>query len=153
MKFRVVLLSVLLTGASAAPASEPLQPPLREKALMVYFSKSFGGTQRQNRQPLAFGLRLQQTTPFDVSRAVSLLDMRYSLGGRKALLAADVLLLDSSSSGHSLGVESWKEHWGLAVGVGVGVVVAACAFRVGICEHGHSTDTSTNTGGNPTGPG
>ena len=156
MKIHLLLASALsVVAASAGQAAEPLTPPAREKALMLYFSKSFGGSDRQARNPLAFGLRLQESTLSDAARSVPLLDLRYSLDGRAMLIAADVLRWDPSDSSddpESSMPSSAGQHWGIYVAAGIGVLAVACATHVGICEdHKNGTDTAGGTD-TPTGP-
>lgn len=141
----VLILSALLAATTVAAADPPHETP-RDKALMLYFSKSFGSTQRQARTPFAFGLRLQQSAPFDSARSFALVDARYSPGGTRLLAFAGVPALslgssedDSSgdlsagSSGQSSVLIGKHPGW-TAVMVAVAVLGGACLFELGICE-------------------
>jgi hypothetical protein len=140
MKVRVLLMvSALLAAASAAAAEPP-----REKALMLYFSKSFGGTHDRSSAPLAFGLRLQQSSPFD-GRAVALVDARYSFAGPRALAFGGIPVLslggeddaDADSSGDSSGAFRGfaKDHPGWTAVAIVGALLGgACLAAWVVCE-------------------
>ena len=115
MKSSKALLGTLLCAFTAVTlAAEPGQPAGREKAVMLYFTKSFGSDQKQNRAPLAFGLKLQQSSVFDTSHTMALFDARYSLGGRKSFAVAGLNAFESSgeSSESSQGPswESFEKH-------------------------------------------
>jgi hypothetical protein len=134
------MVSALLAAASTAAAEPP-----REKALMLYFSKSFGGTHARSSAPLAFGLRLQQSSPFD-GRAFALIDARYSLAGPRALAFGGIPVLslggedahdDADSSGDSSGTFRGfaKDHPGWTAVAIVGALLGgACLAAWGICE-------------------
>ncbi|MEO8063835.1 MAG: hypothetical protein ABI821_13925 [Pseudomonadota bacterium] len=151
MKARVVLIvSALLAAASVAAAEPP-----REKALMLYFSKSFGGTGNRAPAPLAFGLRLQQSSPFD-GRSFALVDARYSFGGTHTLGFGGIPLLslgeedgaDADSSGDSSGAFRGfaREHPGWTAAAIVGALLGgACLAAWGICE-----DSEDEAEGEPT---
>jgi hypothetical protein len=144
MKSLAVFACAALMGAGTlASAAEPNQPAEREKAVMLYFSKSFGSDQRHNRSPLAFGLRLQQSSPFDTSHSIAVFDARYSLGGRKTLALAGLNAFESTSdsSQESSGESSvssdniWKEHPYLtSTAVVLAVLGLMCATETGLCE-------------------
>lgn len=144
MKKSVTIFAAALMGAATfASSAEPVQPPERERALMLYFSKTFGSEQKQNRSPLQFGLRLQQSSPFDTARPVALLDARYSLGGRRTFALAGLNAFESAedSSGDSSGESSvsseniWKEHPYLTTtAVVLAVLGIMCASKEILCE-------------------
>ena len=139
----LIVCAALLSAGAFASAAEPGQPAEREKAVMLYFSKSFGSDQKQNRSPLAFGLRLQQSSPFDTSRSIAVFDARYSLGGRKTFAFAGLNAFESTSesSQKSSGESSvssdniWREHPYLTTtAVVLAVLGLMCATETGICE-------------------
>lgn len=134
--------AMLLCSAAVAAAGEPPLPIEKKPALMLYLHKSFGEASRKERQPLAFGLRLQRDLPLAergrgelrIGQPVSLLDFRYSLSGRSTLSAAGALMLDSSeSSAASAGEGSLKNPlvWGVGAAALIGLL---CATKTGICE-------------------
>jgi hypothetical protein len=143
----VLLLSALLGAASASAADAQRESP-REKALMLYFSKSFGGTS-DARMPLAFGLRLQQSSSFDTGHAVALVDARYWLGGPRILALGGVPALsfgndrdeeeeeETGSSGDLSGAVTGfgKRHpgWTIAA-IFAAVLGGACLAEWGVCE-------------------
>jgi hypothetical protein len=145
MKAVLALLVSALLGAATASAADLARESPREKALMLYFSKSIGGY-RSARSPLAFGLRLQQSSPFDTGRALALVDARFRLGGPRVLALAGVPALslgrtgeeedDGSSgdlSGAIRGFGSRHPGWTIAMIVG-SVLAGACLAEWGICE-------------------
>jgi hypothetical protein len=110
---------------------------------MLYFSKSLGGKRSHAGTPLAFGLRLQQSSALDTSHAVALVDARYWLGGPRilALVGVPALSLGSSekegSSGGSSGGSSVfrRNHPGwTAVMIAAALLGGACLAELGICE-------------------
>ncbi len=136
---------VMVIGTSVPAVAEPQTAAPREKAVMLYFTKSFGSEQQQNRSPLAFGLRLQQSASFDATRPIALLDARYSLGGRKTFALAGLNAFESTndSSQESSGQSSvssdniWKEHPYLtSVAVVLAVLGIMCGTETLICEGG-----------------
>jgi hypothetical protein len=156
----LIACAALATVASIASAAEPPGTGPRERAMTLYFSKSFGSTQRQNRMPLAFGLRLEQSAPFDLSRSIGLFDARYSLGGRKEFLMGGFKAFGSSDdssggssgeSGGSSGTMSQTHPAWTTVIVVLGVLGILCATETGICE-GNKRDPDYTPPG-PTGPG
>jgi hypothetical protein len=126
----LMVCTALAAVATCASAAEPRGAPIRDKALMLYFAKSFGSTQRQNRTPLQFGLKLQQSSPFDANRAVALLDARYSLGGAKTLMLAGGLSYDS---GGSSAIARAHPGW-TAVAIVAALAAGACLLETGLCE-------------------
>lgn len=121
--------------AGVAAAAEPVWPGAprateRDKAVMLYFTKSFGGTERRQKTPLAFGLRYQQTSVIDASAVYPLMDVRYSLGGRKTVALGGALMLDSLDSSTD---GSWRNPW-LYVSVAAGLAVLLCAAEEVFCE-------------------
>jgi hypothetical protein len=165
MKTRFAIVCLLLGAASAASAIEPLREAPREKALMLYFSKSFGGPAKRLDAPMNFGLRLQQSAAFDAARPLSLVDMRYSLDGRGTLALAGVSAVslklalgeeegaDSSGNSSSASTEISIRHPGwTAAGIVAALFAGACSFEWGICEDDKKEYSRTETPG-PTGPG
>ena len=145
MRVRSVLLLSALLAATTAAAADPRVDSPRDNALMLYFSKSFG-TGHASTAPLAFGLRLQQSSPFDNGRALALVDARFRLGGPRVLALAGVPALslgrtgeeedDGSSgdmSGAIRGFASRHPGWTIAMIVG-SVLAGACLAEWGICE-------------------
>lgn len=166
MKIRIVIACLLLGVATSVSAIEPAQQAPREKALMLYFSKSFGGPARQIDAPLNFGLRLQQSSSFDASRALSLVDLRYSLDGRGTLAFASVPALslqlslgeeegkDSSGESSSASTTISTRHPGwTAVAIVAALFAGACSFEWGVCEGDDKKDYETPAPTTPTGPG
>ncbi|MBC8026403.1 MAG: hypothetical protein H7Y89_10450 [Steroidobacteraceae bacterium] len=138
-----LLIAGLAAGAEPAMLGAPGAHE-RDKAVMLYFTKSFGGTARQPRTPLAFGLRYQQSPAYDMSRVYPLMDLRYSLGGRKTVALGGALMLDSSID--SSAGPSWDNPW-LYVGAAAGLAAALCALEEVLCEDNRrSPGTSTETG-------
>jgi hypothetical protein len=146
MKARSILLLSALLAATTVSAAETGRAAPREQALMLYFSKSLGGNQRHATAPLAFGLRLQQSSPFGSSHAVALVDARYWLGGSRVLAFAGVPAFsgsedeDEGSSGSSGGSSGGLgrfigEHPGWsAVMIAAALFGGACILELGICE-------------------
>lgn len=159
MRVRSVLILSALLAATTVAAAEPQHESPRDKALMLYFSKSFGATQRQARTPLQFGLRLQQSSPFDNGRALALVDARFQLGGPRVLAFAGVPALSlgntgdedegssSDMSGAIRGFGSRHPGWTIAMIVG-SVLAGACLAEWGICEE----DEPEESEGEPTYP-
>jgi hypothetical protein len=141
----VLLLSALLCAASASAADAQRESP-RDKALMLYFSKSFG-SKSDGLTPLAFGLRLQQSSPFDTGHSVALIDARYWLGGPRILALGGVPALsfgndrdeeeEAGSSGDVSGAMTnfGKRHPGWTIGlIFAAVLGGACLAEWGVCE-------------------
>ena len=149
----VCILSALLMAATAA-AAEPQRESPRDKALMIYFSKSFGGTNGRAPSPLAFGLRLQQSSPFDAGRAVALVDARHRLGGSRTLSFGGVPVFslggergssaESNDASGSIGAAN--PGWTAAMIV-VAVLGGMCLAEWGICED--DKDPSPDSPGTP----
>ena len=139
--------------AGVAAAVEPVWPGAprateRDKAVMLYFTKSLGGTERGPETPLAFGLRYQQTSVIDASTVYPLMDLRYSLGGRKTVALGGALMLDSLDSSTE---DSWRNPW-LYVSAGAGLAVVLCVLKEVFCEdnprrYETPTPTTPGTGG------
>ena len=161
MKIRTILIPAVLATATALAAAAPPGPPTStsDRALMVYFSKSFGPRTGGSRTPLAFGLRLQQSTFFDASRAYPLIDARYSLSGRRTLAVGGMLAFDSFE-GIPGERNSWTssdasaEHPGwLWFGIGLGALGLACAAQWGICQDDDGDGYDAPVPNTPTNPG
>lgn len=132
--FTLTATALLAAVAQSAAATEPWQQPARESAVMLYFSKSFGSDTPQVRSPLAFGFRLQQQGLLQDMGPVTLLDARYSLGGRRQLLVAGLSAFSTGASDESSAQSSTMsaEHPGwTAVGVAAAVLALWCAFECG----------------------
>jgi hypothetical protein len=167
MKTRTVLACLLLGIAASASAIEPVQEGPREKALMFYFSKSFGGPTTQPARPVNLGLRLQHTSPLDLNQSVSLIDLRYALDGRGTLALAGVPALslrlglgdeegsDSSGNSSSASTKISNRHPGWTAVAIVGALLAgACLFEFGVCEgDSDDPDSTYEPPRTPTGPG
>jgi len=147
--------AMLLCSAAVAAAGEPPLPIEKKPALMLYLHKSFGEASRKERQPLAFGLRLQRDLPLAergrgelrIGEPVSLLDFRYSLSGRSTLSAAGALMLDSSeSSAASSGEGSLRSPWAYLAGAAA-ILGLLCATETWICEDSGESGYSPPTGG------
>lgn len=140
------LLAVAAQSAAAAPSSNE-----REGAVMLYFTKSFGGGERHASAPLAFGLRLAQVSTVDAMPRASMLDASLSLSGRTTLKAMGMPMFDSalenrrwfSSFGSSGGIPVWGQWMLGAAMVGGGMCLAEWVF----CESSDS-DGETSTPGN-----
>lgn len=153
MKPSVCGLSVaLLAMAGVAGAGQPGGLPASQKSMMFYFSKPVGPSASGRHDPVSFGLRLQRGSPVALQRSVPLLDLRYRADGRKAVLGAGVLMLESFDSfeslrwGSSTGSSFRERPWLWGVAIGAGLVGAACALEVGICNGGGSDEYSPPTG-------
>jgi hypothetical protein len=153
MKISKTSLCAVLSGLAISGLAAGAEPAMfgapgangRDKAVMLYITKSFGGTARLPRTPLAFGLRYQQSPTYDMSRVYPLMDLRYSLGGRKTVALGGALMLDSSID--SSADNSWDNPW-LYVGAAAGLAAALCALEEVLCEDksSRSPGTSTETG-------
>ncbi len=151
MKFSTLtvaaMLAVAAQSASAAPNADE-----REGALMLYFSKSFGGGQDRGSAPLAFGLRLAQVSTVDATPRASMLDASLSLSGRTTLKAMGMPMFDSalpdrrwfSSFASSGGIPTWGKWMLGAALMGGGMCLAEWVF----CEDSDSEEDSTYTPGN-----
>jgi hypothetical protein len=139
----LIACAALMSAGTAVSSAEPEQPAGRERAVMLYFSKSLGGSQRQNHAPLAFGLRLQQSSPFQDNQQVSLLDARVSLDGRKQMLFGGLnafdskkdIDIDADGTGSSSEGAWFREHK-LMTGLLATLIVVGglCGARTVICE-------------------
>jgi hypothetical protein len=130
----VLTAAALLGAAGAAAAAEPGRPPEREKAIVLYVTKSIGAKKHLGQAPLAFGLRLQQSSPIDFRRSHDLFDLRYAPGVRTTLSSSGALMYDSMSE------ESWRTPWpyfGLALIVAGGL----CLAEELICEDDSDDDS------------
>lgn len=151
----LMVCTALATVATCASAAEPQGAPARDKTLMLYFAKSFGSTQRQNRTPFSYGLKLQQSSPFDVGRTIDVADLRLTGAGRPSLVLAGTLSFDSTgdSSQESSGASSntaWSmKNKGMTITlVGLGLIGLACLAHVGLCKDGDENEgSSTDTSG------
>jgi hypothetical protein len=153
---KAFICTLLCAFTTVTLAADPGQPVEREKAVMLYFTKSFGSDQKQNREPLAFGLRLQQSSPFNSTRTVALMDARYAFGGRKTFALAGFPAFDStqgssdesstSSTVSSADMSHKHPGWTVAMIV-LAVAGIMCATETGICEGGgESTGESPGLG-------
>jgi hypothetical protein len=127
---------VAATAASAA-AAEPWAQPGRDKAVMLYFSKTFGPG---SRGPGELGLRWQQSAPHYSGPATELLALRFTSQGHRALSAAGamVLRLDSMKDEDGDGeVDSSFDSWSKPTFVVVGILAVAgglCIAKELICK-------------------
>jgi hypothetical protein len=132
--------TLLCAFTTVALAAEPGQPSMREKSVMLYFTKSFGSDQKQNRAPLALGLRLQQSAPFDTTQSIALLDARYSLDGHKSFALAGLNAFESShESSEGLpgtsSIRRIRKHPGVAATIfALGAVGISCATKNWPCK-------------------
>lgn len=160
-KMMILTMAAAATIAAAASAAEPGTPgaPQNEKSLVLYVTKSFGDTGARARSPLAFGLKLQQSAPFDPRRSVALADYRFSLNGRQEFRTFGVLALrlggeddgKPSSSSSSSGVPIREHPVASGIIIGLGILGLSCAAELGICKNrGKKYETPSET---PTGPG
>lgn len=149
----LIVCTALVSVATPASAAEPLSAPERDKQLMLYFAKSFGSTQRQNRMPFTYGLKLQQSSPLDFRRTIDVVHLRLSGAGRSSLLLAGTLSFDSTgessqdSSDDSSNVAWSMKHKGMTITlVGLGLIGLACLAKWQICESSDGYEqTSTDT--------
>lgn len=141
MAIRSLFFCCALWGATVATAAEPAFQPQSGKALMLYVSKPVSSALWTRREPLSFGLRLQQSPAYALQKPVALLDWNYALGGRRTLSSANVLMYDS--------FRPVREHPGLAaLAVALAAAGVACAAELGICDGGSSSEeTYTPPGG------
>jgi hypothetical protein len=133
----VLTAAALLGAAGAAAAAEPGRPPEREKAIVLYVTKSIGAKKHLGQAPLAFGLRLQQSSPIDFRRYNDLFDLRYAPGVRTTLSSSGALMYDSYES---MSADSWKTPWPYIVGallIGGGL----CLAEELICEDDDDDDS------------
>jgi hypothetical protein len=135
MKLSTLTAAAMLAAATqSAAAAEPWSRPEREGAMMLYFSKSFGSEQARDRSPLAFGLRFQQQGLLNDIGPVTLLDARYSLGGRRQMLVAGLDAFGGASSDESSSASNdmSREHPGWTAAAVVAAVLALwCAAECG----------------------
>lgn len=140
MKSSKALLGTLLCAFTVVTlAAEPGQPAEREKAVMLYFTKTFGSDQKQNRAPLAFGLKLQQSSVFDTAHSMSLFDARYSLGGHRSFAIAGLNAFESSGeSSESSQGPSWasfrKRPYVTGLLIGVSLIGISCGTKNWPCK-------------------
>lgn len=140
----VIACAALMSAGTLLSAAEPGQPAGRERAVMLYFSKTFGSSQQQNRAPLEFGLRLQQSSPFLDNEQIPLLDARFSLDGRKQMLFGGLNAFDTKTKkvdidpdGEGSSSEgSWIARHKVVTGVLATLIVVGglCGARKVICE-------------------
>jgi len=155
MKIANLIAVALLASAAAASAAEPSGAPARQKALMVYFNKSFGGTGQRRHQPLAFGLKLQQSDAYQDEPSFDLIDLRYSLGHRATLTLANAVQLTAfndgkeSSSSSSIGPSFDKNPVATVVVATVAIAGGLCLAKKVICKSKRSYNETTTT--TPTG--
>lgn len=142
MKTFVLSAAAMLGFASSlACAAEPSRQFEREKVLMLYVTKSFGGTRHGAQAPLALGLRLQQSSPLDFHRTLDVFDFRFALGGRTTLSSGGALMFDS------LGPDYWDSPYPWIFG-GLGLALgASCATGNWPCEDSGESSTNTETPG------
>jgi hypothetical protein len=155
MRMSKALVCTLLSAFTTVTlAAETARPEAREKAVMLYFTKSFGSDQKRNRTPLAFGIKLQQSAPFGATRPIALLDARYSLSGRKTFALAGLNLDsatgssdESSTSSTTSSATLSHEHPGWTVAmIALAVLGTACATETLLCESGGRRSTSESPG-------
>lgn len=139
MKFFVLAVAMLLTAiAQSAAAAEPWAESPRDKAVMLYFTKTFGAPQRKE-MPLQFGLRWQQGSMLADVAPTELIGLRFNSLGHRGLSAggAMILRLDSMKDEDQDGNvdSSWDSMSELTIYlVGVlGVAAVLCATEIGIC--------------------
>jgi hypothetical protein len=136
MAIRSLIVCCALWSATMATAAEPVFQPQSGKALMLYVSKPVSSDLWTRREPLSFGLRLQQSPARAFLRPVALLDLNYALGGRRTFSSSGVLMYDS--------VGPVREHPGLAALAAAAAAAAlACAAEWGICDGGGSEESYT----------
>jgi hypothetical protein len=134
----------LLSATGMVQAVEPWQRP-GDRTVMLYVSKTIGGDAHRRQQPLALGLRWQQSST-QFHRQVPLVDLRYSLDRKPMLMAGGVLMYDGSSSEENL--SSIRANPVLAaLLIGAGVVGLACLTEVGICNGGSGESEYRPPGG------
>jgi hypothetical protein len=153
---KALLCTLLCAFTTVTLAAEPGQPIEREKAVMLYFTKSFGSDQRNNRAPLAFGLRLQQSSTSGAMRPIALMDARYSFGGRKTFALGGFPAFDStnessdgsSTSSTTSSADMSQKHpgWTTAMIV-LAVFGGMCLTETWVCEgDGRRTPESPGLG-------
>jgi hypothetical protein len=140
-KSRIAIAAVLLGGVTGIASAQPPFQQEREAAVMLYVSKSFGGSARNSSAPLALGLRLDQTSTVAYTPGLSMFDARLSLSGRTTMSTMGVPLFDSSLTGRrwfasfgSSGVPPWGSYLLMAGLVGGGMCLAEWL----ICEDSDS---------------
>jgi hypothetical protein len=142
MRFRVFTVAALLAActrfAAAAEPWESREHP-RERAVMLYFTKSFGAQRRMD-TPLQFGLRWQQSTTQVGSVPAELFGLRFNSLGQRGLSTggAMILRLDSMKDEDQDGNvdsswDSWSEPTFYVVGV-LALAGALCLAEEVICE-------------------
>ncbi|MBK6673741.1 MAG: hypothetical protein IPM70_07345 [Proteobacteria bacterium] len=139
MAIRSLFVCCALWGATMASAAEPAFQQPSGKALMLYINKPVSSGLWTRREPLSFGLRLQQSPARSFMRPVALLDWNYALGGRRSFSSAGILMFDSAGS-----VRRHPELAALAAAAAAAGL--ACAAGWGICDGGSSDETYTPPG-------
>lgn len=143
MRFRVLTAAALLAACTQfAAASEPwsTRENMRERAVMLYFTKSFGASRREP-MPLRFGLSWQQQGSIEGAPPAELLGLRFDSQGRKALSTGGAMILRLDSMKDENGNEkvdsswdSWNDWTFYFVGT-LALVGALCVAEELICEN------------------
>ncbi|MBK6673285.1 MAG: hypothetical protein IPG49_07275 [Proteobacteria bacterium] len=138
-KTRFLLTCVLLATAGVAQAADPWQHATSERGLMLYMSKPVNSGNLRRPERMMFGMRLQQRSILALNHSVPLLDLRYTLGGRRSALAAGTLMWDSSTTGP---LESLDSPVAKVAVIGAVVIGLACVTELGICKGKSSNSES-----------
>jgi hypothetical protein len=150
MRFRVLTAAALFAACTQfAAAAEPWSTrDARERAVMLYFTKSFGAT-RNGQLPLRFGLSWQQGGSIAGAPPAELLGLRFDSLGRKALSSggAMILRLDSMKDENDNGKvdsswDSWNDWTFYVVGT-LALAGALCLAEQVICEENRRRATPT----------
>jgi hypothetical protein len=142
MKFRVLTAATLLAACTQfAAAAEPwnARENPRDRAVTLYFTKSFAASRREAR-PLQFGLSWQQQGSIEGAPPAELLGLRFDSRGRKALSMGGAMILRLDSMKDENGNEkvdsswdSWNE-WTFYVLGTLALAGALCLAEELICE-------------------
>jgi hypothetical protein len=138
-KANVLLTCALLATAGVAQAADPWQQAMSERGLMLYVSKPVNSGTLRKPERAMFGMRLQQRSMLAMNHSVPLLDLRYTLGGRRSALAAGTLMWDSSTTGP---LESLDNPVAKVAVIGALALGLACVTEVGICKGKSSSSES-----------
>jgi hypothetical protein len=175
--FSCLVAGVLLAVTSVANAEAPLGRADHSPQVMLYVQKTLGPTSRRNEAP-SFGLSLSRewvtanrdSITFGLPRArLSMLDLRWSLAGKRSMLMAGIPMWDSESGSYGLcggevlranadadnpedggSLESLCNPTLQYVAMGLAAISVACLAQWGICKGSNRNPPDTAT---PTGPG
>lgn len=142
MKLSVLTVAAALAAiAQSAVAAGPWATARNDRAVMLYFHKTFGAAAR-GPAPLEIGLRWQQPALHASAAPTELIGLRFSSLGHKALSAGGSLVMrldsmkDEDGDGKpdsSFDWDSWTKRTYIVVGI-LAVAGGLCLAKEVICE-------------------